>query len=120
MAKTTRVVLTCDLHGDDTDAVTTLSISDGNARYELDVCEPHLEELTGPARRVRSRRRGTAAKSVRRSSGTATKKRSARTGRGRRAVDPAAVREWARANGYTVGDRGRIPAPVVEAFRAAG
>lgn len=119
MAKTTRVVLTCDLHGDDTDAVTTLTISDGNARYELDVCEPHLEELTGPARRVRARGRGAAAKSTRRPAG-ASKKRAARKGRGRRTVDIAAVREWARANGYTVGDRGRIPAPILEAYRAAG
>ena len=29
MAKTTRVVLTCDLHGDDTDAVTTITVADG-------------------------------------------------------------------------------------------
>jgi hypothetical protein len=119
MAKTTRVVLTCDLHGDGTDAVTTLTVSDGNARYELDVCEAHLEELTGPARRIRSRRRGAAAKSTRRPAATSTKKRAARKGRGRRAVDTAAVREWARGNGYTVGDRGRIPAPVLEAYRAA-
>jgi hypothetical protein len=118
MAKTTRVVLTCDLHGDDTDAVTTLTVSDGNTRYELDVCEPHLEELTRPARRIRSPRRG-AAKSTRRPAVKSTKKRAARGGRPRRAVDTAAVREWARANGYTVGDRGRIPAPVLEAFRAA-
>ena len=47
MAKTTRVVLTCDLHGDGTDAVTTISIGDGTARYDLDVCQLHLDELTG-------------------------------------------------------------------------
>ncbi|WP_026095530.1 Lsr2 family protein [Microbacterium sp. B19] len=34
-------------------------------------------------------------------------------------VDLAAVREWARANGHTVSDRGRIPAPILEAYRAA-
>jgi Lsr2 len=28
------------------------------------------------------------------------------------------VREWARANGYTVSDRGRIPRPILEAFSA--
>ncbi len=54
MAKTTRVVLTCDLHGDGTDAVSTLTILDGNTKYELDVCQQHLDELTsssasGPA-----------------------------------------------------------------------
>ncbi|MBQ9918656.1 MAG: Lsr2 family protein, partial [Microbacterium sp.] len=34
-------------------------------------------------------------------------------------IDLAAVREWARANGHTVSDRGRIPASVLEAYGAA-
>ncbi|PTT17831.1 hypothetical protein DBR36_10095 [Microbacterium sp. HMWF026] len=34
-------------------------------------------------------------------------------------VDLAAVREWARANGHTVSDRGRVPATIVEAYKAA-
>ncbi len=33
--------------------------------------------------------------------------------------DVSAIREWARANGYAIGDRGRIPTPVIEAYRAA-
>jgi hypothetical protein len=33
--------------------------------------------------------------------------------------DLTAVREWARANGYTVGDRGRIKAEILEAYDAA-
>ncbi|WP_216870638.1 exonuclease domain-containing protein [Modestobacter excelsi] len=32
---------------------------------------------------------------------------------------PAAVRAWARINGYEVGDRGRLPAEVTEAYRRA-
>ncbi len=35
-------------------------------------------------------------------------------------VDPKAVRAWAAANGHEVSPRGRIPASVVEQFRAAG
>jgi Lsr2 len=35
-------------------------------------------------------------------------------------VDPKAVRAWAAANGREVSSRGRIPAEVVEAYRAAG
>lgn len=35
-------------------------------------------------------------------------------------LDLAAVREWARANGHTVSDRGRVPGTVVEAYKAAG
>ena len=35
------------------------------------------------------------------------------------ATDPADVRAWAKANGYTVQERGRIPAAVMEAYTAA-
>lgn len=31
----------------------------------------------------------------------------------------ARIRRWARANGHTVSDRGRIPAEIVEAYRLA-
>ncbi|HZU92839.1 MAG TPA: histone-like nucleoid-structuring protein Lsr2 [Microbacterium sp.] len=31
----------------------------------------------------------------------------------------AAIRAWANDNGYTLSERGRIPAPVVEAYNAA-
>lgn len=34
-------------------------------------------------------------------------------------VDQAAVREWARANGHDVPARGRVPAPVVQAWHEA-
>ncbi len=39
--------------------------------------------------------------------------------RTRIAADTRAVKEWARANGYPVRDRGRIPKAVVDAFDAA-
>jgi hypothetical protein len=44
-----------------------------------------------------------------------------RGGRGRpEAFDPAAVRAWAASNGIEVSKRGRVPASVVERYRAAG
>jgi hypothetical protein len=46
-----------------------------------------------------------------------TRKRTAQS-RPRKALDIAAVREWAHSNGYTVGDRGRIPASIVDASGA--
>src|SRR3954469_12175719 len=116
MAKKTRVVLTCDLHGDDTDAVTTVAISNHTARYELDVCQSHLDELTGPARRVRQRRNARAVASTNNGRGTKSVKKRAR--RRRPATNTTEVREWARSNGYSVGDRGRIPASILEAFTA--
>jgi hypothetical protein len=117
VAKTTRVVLTCDLHGDGTEAVTTIRLDNGTARYELDLCQTHLGELTGAGRGLRPRRRtggaGPATKA-------ANKKAAAKTRRRERgARDTAAVREWARAHGYTVSDRGRIPRRILDAFTAS-
>jgi Lsr2 len=114
MAKTTRVVLTCDLHGGSTDAVTTIRMDNGRARYELDLCQSHFDELTGAGRRLRPRRRTGAARSATKAANRATTAKTRRRGRG--AADTAAVREWARANGLTVSDRGRIPGPILEAF----
>ena len=34
-------------------------------------------------------------------------------------VTPAVIRTWARANGWEVGVRGRLPAPLLEAYAAA-
>jgi Lsr2 len=113
MAKTTRVVLTCDLHGDSTEAVTTIRMDNGTARYELDLCQSHFDELTGAGRRLRPRHRTGAARSTTKAANMAKTRR-----RGRGALDAAAVREWARANGHAVSDRGRIPGPVLEAFTA--
>jgi hypothetical protein len=36
------------------------------------------------------------------------------------AADPRAVRAWARANRISVPERGRIPASIIEQYRAAG
>jgi Lsr2 len=90
MAKTTRVVLTCDLHGDSTEAVTTIRMDNGTARYELDLCQSHFDELTGAGRRLRPRRRTGGARSTRKADNQAAAK-TRRRGRG--APDTAAVRE---------------------------
>jgi hypothetical protein len=116
MAKTTRVVLVCDLHGDGTEAVTTIRMDNGTARYELDLCQSHFDELTGSGRRLRPSRRTGGARSA---TSAAKKTAAAKTPRdGRGARDTAAVREWARVHGHTVSDRGRIPRHVQEAFTA--
>jgi hypothetical protein len=106
-------VLVCDLHGDGTEAVTTMRMDNGTARYELDLCQSHFDELTGAGRRLRPRRRTSVARSATKSPRKAAAKTRHRGG-GR--LDTAEVREWARAHGYTVSDRGRIPRHIVEAF----
>jgi hypothetical protein len=111
MAQRVQVLLTCDIHGDDTPGTETVSFAvDGNA-YEIDVCDAHAAQLrdafatyTGAARRAG---------------------RGVRPGRGRRGrtsvgADPAAVRAWARSSGVKVSERGRISSEVLEQYAAAG
>jgi hypothetical protein len=55
---------------------------------------------------------------ARRASASTTRSGSSRK-RATASPETAAIREWANANGHTVSERGRIPAAVVEAYRAA-
>jgi hypothetical protein len=50
---------------------------------------------------------------------TSALRRPGPSSRGGQKQDLNAIREWARANGYAVSDRGRIAADVVEAYEAA-
>ncbi|MGH3929104.1 MAG: histone-like nucleoid-structuring protein Lsr2 [Pseudonocardiaceae bacterium] len=79
-----------------------IDLSGGNAGKLRDL----LADFVSNARKAGGRRKG--AVSPRRS-----------TGAGRASVDReqnAAIREWARKNGYNVSDRGRIPAEVLDAY----
>ena len=79
-------------------------------------CGSRFDELSGAGRRLRRRRRtGGAGAATKAANKTAAAKPRRRRRGGR---DTAAVREWARAHGYAVSDRGRIPRHIVEAFAA--
>jgi hypothetical protein len=58
-----------------------------------------------------------AARTVRQSSG-APRRRGTHVVAGKRA-DLQAIRDWARANGYEVSERGRIAATIIEAYEAS-
>jgi hypothetical protein len=81
------------------------------AEYEIDLNAEHAQELRDAlARYVRaSRRTGGGAR------------RPARSGRKAsvNGLDTTQVREWAKAQGIDVKDRGRIPAELVVKFKAA-
>lgn len=86
----------------------------GKKSYEIDLSDANLaklEEALAPfidvARASSSASNGGARRGA---------SRSARKASG---VDLGAVREWARAHGHTVSERGRIPAAVLEAYTAA-
>jgi hypothetical protein len=114
MAQKVTVTLVDDLDGGTAEETVEFGI-DG-VTYEIDLSNDNAVKLrdalagyVAHARRAGGRRRASAA---------APK----RSGGGRASVDReqnAAMREWARKNGYKVSDRGRIPAEVVEAYHKA-
>jgi hypothetical protein len=120
VARITQVVVTCDLEDGDINAADSVSFSYGGKTYTLDLCKKHLDEVKGALEGYAS-----AGHSAGRGRG---RRRAATTGRSPRASRPTAtprgesqaeIREWARAQGYAVGDRGRIPGEVRAAYEAA-
>lgn len=119
MAQKVQVMLVCDLHEEEVEGVETVAFSVDGGSYEIDVCEEHAEELreafapfVGAARRAG---RAPVAPAQRRARGAKAGGSSA--GAGRERVQE--IREWARANGHTVSERGRLPGAVVAAYEAA-
>jgi hypothetical protein len=119
MAQKVQVLLVCDLHEDEVEGVETIAFGLDGSSYELDACEQHAGEMreafaryVGAARRAGRPAAGSSAR--RASRGTS---RSTASGGDRERVQ--AVREWARANGHSVSERGRLSSAVIEAYDAA-
>ncbi|MCM3662005.1 Lsr2 family protein [Georgenia satyanarayanai] len=111
MVQKVMVTLIDDVDGTPADETVLFSLDGVN--YEIDLTTDNAAKLrdalapwVGHARRAGGRRTSGGARSRRRSSAGGSS-------------DAAKVREWARANGYTVSDRGRIPAEVTEAYAKA-
>ena len=111
MAQRVQVLLVDDLDGGD--ASETVSFALDGVTYEIDLSESNaakfrddLASWIGHARRSGGRR---ATGGTRRAAPGSTRTRS----------DLGAIREWARANGHQVSDRGRISAEVQEAYDKA-
>jgi len=108
MAQKVQVVLVDDLDGGQADETVQFGL-DG-VSYEIDLTTKNAGKLrdavagyVAEARRVGGR-------------GSGRK----RAGRGSRSgTDAGEVRAWARANGYEVSDRGRVPGAVLDAYHAA-
>lgn len=110
MAQRTQTVLVDDIDGGDADE--TVSFALDGVSYEIELSAKNAAALRGDlaswvghGRRVSGR------------TSTSTARRS--SGRSASGTDTAAVREWARKNGHTVSDRGRISAKVTAAYQAA-
>ena len=106
MAQRVTIVLEDDLDGSSADETVTFAL-DGTT-YEIDLNAKNAGKL----RDALAPYVGHARKAGRRASGRST----ARSGSKR---DVTEVREWARANGHKVSDRGRISAEVQAAYDKA-
>lgn len=108
MAQKVQVILVDDLDGGVAEETVSfaldgvsyeIDLSDDNARKMRDAFAPYV----GTARKV----------SARSGSGRGRARSSSRDNR------TAEIRTWARANGHTVNERGRIAAPIVAAYERA-
>lgn len=115
-----KIVLTTyvdDLTGEELEAdnVHTVSFGWAGSQYEIDLGKSgadKLEKLIKPY--VDSARRVSGGRGRTKGSGSR-----ASTSSGRSADQLAAIREWAKKNGYEVADRGRVKADIVSAFDKA-
>ena len=126
MAQKTVVTLVDDLTGEESEDISTVEFALDGVTYEIDLDDKNsaglrdsLAKYVAAARRTGGRR----ASGRRRSGG------SGGAGSGTpRATSPGGydretskqIREWARAEGFEVSDRGRVPNNVVEAWEARG
>ena len=97
-----------DLDGTDLgETANTLSFGFDGKKYTIDLSDENAEAFRQAiAPYIEAGRRVT---------GSQTKTTRTRSNSG----NTKAVREWARANGYDVSDRGRIPANILDAYAAA-
>lgn len=107
MATRTTVVVTDDFDGSADAETVTFSVNGQN--YEIDLSEPNRQKFTkavqkyvDAGRKVSANGRGPG----RRPRTTSTRRRSGE------------VRAWAKARGYKVSERGRVPASIVAEFEA--
>jgi hypothetical protein len=108
---------------DESEADETVEFGIDGATYEIDLSDSNaarlrdlLADYVAHARRLSGRRRSGARAAASGAGG------SARRGGGRASVDREqnqAIREWARKQGMTVSERGRIPSEVSEAYHKA-
>ena len=105
VAMATKTLIVDDLDG--SDDASTVSFSLGNTAYEIDLSkknkaamEKKLSKFTAAARKA----------------GSSTRRRGPRSASRQQT---GAIREWAKASGRKVSERGRIPQSVIDAYNAA-
>lgn len=117
MAQKVIVVKTCDLdhEGEDVEGVETITFGFDGRSYEMDLCAEHSDEVQDEIQGWIAVSRAAAGQQRQRRTFTG----SGTGGRTTPKEELAAMRDWARSNGFTVSDRGRVSAEIREAFVAA-
>lgn len=113
MAQRKIILLEDDLDGGEADETIQFSL-DGTS-YEIDLSASNATKLRESLEKY--------VKSGRKTSGRAAAKqrgRAASVGRAASSGNTQKIREWARENGFSISDRGRVPGNILEAFEKAG
>jgi nucleoid-associated protein Lsr2 len=103
----TRVLRSLQDDIDGSAATQTIRFALDGVEYEIDVSDRNANRLRNSLREFIAHGRKVGGRRTRKASSAAQ-------------VDSKAVRKWAAANGIEVSRRGRIPAEVVERYKAAG
>lgn len=107
MAQRVTVLMIDDVDGQE--ATETVTFGLDGVQYEIDLHATNASQLrAGLQDWIVNGRRAGGRKSSRRVAGSTSSR-----------DERAKIREWARKNGHSVGDRGRIAQPIVDAYRAA-
>ncbi|GAA4869223.1 histone-like nucleoid-structuring protein Lsr2 [Actinomycetospora straminea] len=123
MAQKTIVTLVDDLTGEEAEDITTVEFALDGVTYEIDLDDKNsaklrdaLADYVAAARRTGGRRSSGSGGRRRSGAGTGTPRATSPGGYDRETSKQ--IREWAKAQGFEVSDRGRVPNNVVEAWEA--
>ncbi|MFF0944306.1 Lsr2 family protein [Kocuria sp. CPCC 205300] len=109
MAQNVQILLTDDIDG--SEAAETVRFGLDGKDYEIDLSTTNAEQLREALAPYSSAARKVASNAGARST--------SRTSQGSGNGETAAIRVWAKANGYEVSDRGRIHQHIKDAYEAA-
>jgi hypothetical protein len=112
MARKVLVRLVDDLDGLPSDDVSTVTFALDQVTYQIDLSKTNADRLRDRLAGFIGAARRTGGRVSRGATGT-------RSASAAGAAEAPAVREWARQQGHTLSDRGRIPASIVADYRAA-
>jgi nucleoid-associated protein Lsr2 len=111
MAQKVVVELVDDLDGTASQDVATVTFGLDGVQYEIDLKDDHADQLRHLLASYVAAGRRTGGRIKRQTTATTTKPAAP----GNR-EQTKAIRDWARQNGFELGDRGRIPTHIIDAF----